>query len=105
MTIWMIILSSALLVYAIRVSGILLLSKRTIPPTLQRGLQFVPVTVLPAIIAQELCIQQGAPAIALDNPRLLAGVIAIMIAWRLKNTILTIVAGMAVLFILQAFLG
>jgi branched-subunit amino acid transport protein len=35
------------------------------------------------------------------NTRLLAGIAAILVAWFSKNTLLTILAGMIVLFVLQ----
>jgi branched-subunit amino acid transport protein len=40
----------------------------------------------------------------LDNVRLLAGLIAVVVAWFSKNTLITIIAGMVVLFLLQLFL-
>ena len=39
----------------------------------------------------------GSVHLALDNPRLLAGILAGAIAWRTRNTLLTIVAGMLAL--------
>ncbi len=39
--------------------------------------------------------------LSLGNTRLLAGVIAILVAWYTKNTLLTILAGMLALLILQ----
>ena len=39
------------------------------------------------------------------NPRLLAGIIAALVAWRTRNTMLTILAGMAALWIVQALMG
>jgi branched-subunit amino acid transport protein len=39
----------------------------------------------------------------LDNHRLLAGVVAVLVAWFSKNIFITIVAGMIALFLLQFF--
>ena len=39
----------------------------------------------------------GSVHIGLDNPRLLAGILAGVIAWRTRNTLLTIAAGMLAL--------
>jgi branched-subunit amino acid transport protein len=39
------------------------------------------------------------------NPQLWAGVLAIAVAWRTRNVLLTIAAGMAALLVLQLLLG
>ena len=98
--IWSILAVAGLLTYLIRLSFIALLDRWSPPRWVSRALRFVPPAVLAAIILPELLIRENhfLPA----NPRLLAGVVAAGIAWRTKNVILTIVAGMAVLIIIQA---
>ena len=49
----------------------------------------------------ELLIQGGSLDISFTNTRLIAGIIAIAVAWFSRNTLLTILIGMAALFILQ----
>jgi branched-subunit amino acid transport protein len=77
------------------------MDKLQLPPLLQRALRFVPAAALTAIITPELLIQNGAIFLSPANARLIAGVIAIVIAWRTKNTLLTIGAGMIALWVLQ----
>jgi branched-subunit amino acid transport protein len=72
-----------------------------LPPLLQRALRFVPAAALTAIITPELLIRDGAIFLSPMNARLIAGVIAMVVAWRTKNTLLTIAAGMIALWILQ----
>jgi branched-subunit amino acid transport protein len=48
-----------------------------------------------------LLIRDGAIFLSPMNARLIAGVIAMVVAWRTKNTLLTIAAGMIALWILQ----
>jgi branched-subunit amino acid transport protein len=91
--------------YGIRLSFILLWGKIKLPPTVQRGLRFVPVSVLSAIIFPEILRPGGAWNISPLNPRLLAGVIAALVAWRTRSAVLTIVVGMAALWGLQAVFG
>ena len=43
--------------------------------------------------------------LSLGNTRLLAGIVAILVAWFTKNTLLTILAGMIALLLLQLFIG
>jgi branched-subunit amino acid transport protein len=63
------------------------------------------VAVLSAIILPELTNPNGTLFLSCRNPQLLAGAVAILVAWRTRNVILTIVAGMAALLIFQAILG
>ncbi len=69
---------------------------------LRRALRFVPVTVLTAIFLPEMLLKNGVLDVTFGNPRFLAGVVGILVAWRTKNVLLTIIAGMAALWLLQA---
>ncbi len=68
---------------------------------MRRALHYVPPAVLSAIIFPEILFQEGALDLSLGNTRLLAGLIAILAAWFSKNTLFTILVGMAALLILQ----
>jgi branched-subunit amino acid transport protein len=76
-----------------------------VPDWFQRALRFVPAAVLSAIILPELVTRNSGLDLSWHNPQLLSGILAILVAWRTKNVILTIVAGMAALLVLQALLG
>jgi len=101
---WITIISVGLLTFGIRLSFIVFLGKAHIPPLLQQALRFVPVAVLSAVIAPDLFLPKGALDLSPWNARLIAGIIAILVAWRTKNVLLTIGVGMASLLILQALL-
>jgi branched-subunit amino acid transport protein len=90
-----------LITFGFRLSFIALMDRLRLPPLLNRALRFVPAAALTAIITPELFIQNGAILLSPVNARLIAGVIAIVIAWRTKNTLLTIAAGMVALWVLQ----
>jgi len=84
---------------------ILLLGRVPIPPLIRRALRFVPPAVLSALIFPELFLQPGGTLnLSPANPRLLAGALAALVAWRRKNALLAIAAGMLALWILQAVL-
>lgn len=100
MTTWLIIIAMGVVTYAIRLSMIGAVGRLHIPPLLQRALRFVPPAVLSAIIFPELLAPGGALDLSLANVRLLAGLAAVVIAWRTRNTLLTIAVGMAVLWLL-----
>jgi branched-subunit amino acid transport protein len=103
MAIWLTLIIIGLLTFLTRLSFIALLERLKTPPVVQRALRFVPIAVLTAIFVPELILPNGALDITPGNPRLLAGLVAILVAWRTKNVILTIVAGM-VIFLLMRYL-
>ena len=99
---WLIILAMGLVTYAIRLSLIGVINQLTLPPIVMRGLRFVPPAVLSAIILPEVLQPAGSIDVSLANPRLLAGIIAALVAWRTRNIVATVVAGLAVVWIIQA---
>lgn len=105
MNIWLVMLIGGLLTFATRLSFILLLDRISVPDWFRRSLRFVPAAVLSAIILPELTNPNGNLFISWRNPQLLAGMVAILVAWRTKNVILTIAVGMAALLIFQMLLG
>ena len=102
MNLWWIMLAGGLLTFGTRLSFIFLLDRLTPPPWLYRGLRFVPVAVLTAIISPELLLHSGSFDFSLANYRLLAGLVAGIVAWKTRSAFLTILVGMAFLLALQA---
>jgi branched-subunit amino acid transport protein len=100
--IWLTIFAVGILTYATRLSFILLFGRSAIPAQLRRTLRFVPPAVLTAIIFPELFLPQGSLDLSLGNSRLLAGILAALVAWRTKNVVVTILIGMAALLALEA---
>jgi len=93
----LLILGLALASFIPRASFILLFARWPVPAPVQRALRYVPAAVFSAILVPELVLTAGSLHIGLDNPRLLAGIVGGVIAWRTRNTLLTIVAGMLAL--------
>lgn len=101
MNIWLVMLLGGLLTYGMRLSFIYLLGRFDVPETIRRALRFVPPAVLSAIIAPDLLMPANHLDFSFGNHRLLAGLVAILVAWRTKNMLLTILAGFAALLVLQ----
>ena len=101
MNIWLIMFIGGLLTFGMRFSLIYLFGRFQVPETMRRALHYVPPAVLSAIIFPELFFQAGRLDLSLGNTRLLAGIIAILTAWFSRNTLITILVGMAALLILQ----
>jgi len=104
-TLWLTMFGMGAITYGIRLSFILLWGKITMPPTLQCSLRFVPPAVLSAIIFPEILHHGGTWNVSPLNPRLLAGIIAALVAWRTRNTMLTILVGMVALWVVQAVMS
>jgi branched-subunit amino acid transport protein len=105
MNIWLTIILAGILTYAIRLSFIVLQDRIKMPDLIQRALRFVPPAVFTAVFLPELLLSDGSLNFSLGNARLLAGLLAILVAWRTKNTMLTILVGMLALWILQLLVG
>jgi branched-subunit amino acid transport protein len=102
MSLWLTVLTMGLVTYAIRLSLIGGLGRVELPPFIRRALRYVPPAVLTAIIFPELLLPGGRFDLSLANARLLAGVLAALVAWRSRNVVLTVAAGMLVLWLLRA---
>ena len=105
MSVWLILLAAGFVTFATRLSFILLLHRIKVPNWFTRSLRLVPPAVLSAIILPGLVSGTHGTDFSFHNPQIIAGGLAILVAWRTKNVILTILAGMAALLILRFFLG
>ena len=100
-SIWVVMIVVGALTFLTRLSFIALAGRWDAPPLFRSALRFVPVAILTAIVVPELVMHTGTLDLSLTNPRLLAGLLAIFVAWRTKNTVLTIVVGMTAFWVLQ----
>jgi len=103
-TIWRLLIAMGAVTYATRISMIALLGRVEIPGVIRRALRYVPPAVLSAIIAPALLRPDGPLDLSASNLRLLAGLVAILVAWVSKNVMLTIAAGMGAFWLLNTFL-
>lgn len=85
----------ALATMVTRIPVLITLSRRELPSGVRSALHYVPPAVLAAIIAPIVLLDEGKPYLALDNAMLAASLIAVLISWRTRNLLLTIVVGMA----------
>jgi branched-subunit amino acid transport protein len=87
----------------IRYSFILIMDKVTLPDLVHRMLRFIPASVLPALIFPAVFLHQSGDAVAWAGmERTAAWLAAVLIAWKTRNILATIAAGMAVLWLLKA---
>lgn len=101
LAVWLTIAAAGIATFLIRLSFIAAHGRITMPLWFTRGLTFVPVAVLSAIILPEILVQNDMLNWSPLNPRLLAGLVAVAAAWRTKNVWVTITVGLAALWLLQ----
>src|SRR5690242_4257912 len=95
--VWLTIVACGIVTYATRLSFIALHERIIVPNWFREALTFVPVAVLSAIILPEILVPNDTLNLSVLNPRLLAGILATIVAWRTKNVWVTIAVGMVAL--------
>ena len=105
MKVWLVILFLGGLTFFGRTSFILWFSHWDMPFWLQKALRFVPVAAFSALIAPAILRPDGDLDLSLLNPKLLAALAAIGVAWYGRNIILTVVFGMLTLWLATWFLA
>lgn len=99
--VWGVIGTIGLGTWLIRLSFIALLGRvEHVPPLMASILRLIPAAVLAAIVAPALTHSTG--TFDLGTARFVAGVVAGLVAWRTRNVLATIGAGMAALWGLDA---
>ncbi|WDY59435.1 AzlD domain-containing protein [Pseudomonas sp. PSKL.D1] len=87
--------------FAIRLSFIEFYGALRIPPLLRRALVYVPASVLAALVLPAVVFADKQPAIDWSNPQIPAAIVAGLVAWRTRSTLLTLAAGMGALWLLK----
>lgn len=102
---FLLILGMTAVTFGVRYPVLTLVGKLKLPEIVLRALRYVPSAVLSAIIFPAVVFPDGPQMrLGLDNPRVLAVIVAGLVSWKTKNLLLTIVVGMVALWILQVFL-
>lgn len=100
--IWMVIALLGLGTFLIRYSFIGIIGNRELPEWLLRHLRYVPVAVLPGLVAP-LVVWPAATDGHPDPARLLAAAMALLIGAIFKSTLGAITGGMGMLYLVQYF--
>ncbi len=104
LTLWLAILFMGAGTFALRWSFIGWMERFDEPSWLRGVLKFVPVSVMAALVVAGLLHSGAFESAKPLNPRLLAALIASIVAIRTKSLLLTIALGMTSLWVLQYFL-
>ena len=99
---WIVIVVVGALNYASRLSFIAFFARRTMPAALARALKFVPAAMLTALVLPMIVTPFPAGDVAGINPKILAGLLAGVVAFFTHSTLKTLATGMVALWLLQA---
>ena len=99
---WFLIAVMGLITYSFRLSVVV--GQVELPSLARRALRYVPFAVLTALFVPEMLFPapNNTFDLSLGNARLLAGALAIIVAFRTRNVLLTVGAGMVTLWLLLA---
>jgi branched-subunit amino acid transport protein len=102
--IWTVIIGLAVATYVIRFSFLGMLAGRKLPDTLTRALGFVPVTVLPALIAP-MVLAGPIEGQGIDAAKIAAAVAALVLGMITRNVLGAIFGGVAGFALVSALGG
>jgi branched-subunit amino acid transport protein len=100
--VWVAILLAGAGTYAMRASFLLAADRLArVPPSVERLLRQIPPAALASLVVPALLRPEG--ELDLVSPRLVAGLVAAVVAWRTRNVAATLAVGMGLLVLLDAF--
>lgn len=98
---WLIVAAVTVGLFAVRLSFMQLFQwADDIPDEVDRLLRLVPPAVLAALVVPDVVFIDGGLALSPANHRLLAGAVAVVVAWYTEDILRTLLVGMGVLWIL-----
>jgi branched chain amino acid efflux pump len=100
---WLLIFCMAAVTYLPRYLPFAFSGAVTIPPNIKQALEFVPIAVLTAIIAQSAIIRDGSIELSLANHHALAALAAFICALTWDKLPVTVIVGLAVFASLRLF--
>ncbi len=104
-SVWLLIISLSLLTFLLRGSFLLFANKLELPKSFDRVFRYIPAAILAALVGPAFIKNEGVIDYSFTNPYLLAGLAAVLIAWRTKSILITLVAGMLCLWLFRWWLA
>lgn len=97
MKVWWVMICCGVMTFALRLSFIAVEGRMTFPSWFRQVLPLVPVAALTALVMPELLAPHGVWWLSWHNGRLVAGVVAILIAATTRSVLWTLVGGFSTL--------
>ena len=93
---WLLITGMVILTFIPRLLPMAMANRFHISPLLRQALEFVPIAVLTAIVAQVALVHDGELDIAANNPYIYGAMAAVVVALRSQHLFTTVIAGLLV---------
>ena len=100
---WAIVCAGGAVTLLARASFIVLPPEIRVPEWLQRGLKYVAAAVLPALVLPDVLFRDVPTGEVINVFRVIAALLAILVAWKTRNIFATLGVGMVALWLLQYF--
>lgn len=91
--------------YFMRSIFILRGAKTTLPRVFEQSLKYVGPAVLSSLVAVSIAQGAGIMGVIAPRPETVGMVVCVLVAWWRKSVVLTVVVGLAVVWLLQAVMG
>ena len=101
---WLSIIIAGILTYFTRMTMIALVSRDMLGDRIKAVLAYVPSAVFPAIIFPTIFINDYGSFIEMNDPKIFASIVAIMVGYFSRNVIATILSGLISYWIILFFL-
>ena len=101
---WLSIIIAGILTYFTRMTMIALVSRDMLGDRIKAVLAYVPSAVFPAIIFPAIFINDYGNFIEMNDPKIFAAIVAIVVGYFSKNVIATILSGLISYWIILFFL-
>ena len=98
-SIWILFGALAAANFLLRALFVLIFGRMDIPPFVRAFLPFIPAAALSALVTTQVLLAPAVPGMVV-NPRLIAWLGAMFVAWKTRNVFATIVSGMVLLHLL-----
>ena len=98
------VLGMGIVTLALRASFLFLPPDTRLPELFERGLRYIAAAVLPALIVPDVIFSGPAAQGVLDPLRILAALVAGLVAWWTRSVLATLAAGLGVLLFLKWWL-
>lgn len=100
----LLVIAMSIVTFSARYSMIAILGRWKVSPIVTSALAYVPIAAFAAIAAPDLLLRDGSIAFGLASPRLVAGIAAVFVAYFSRSVLLTLGAGMGVMWLIQALI-
>ena len=101
---WLLILAIGAATFSLRYAFFFIFGRYAVPQWIRTILPFIPAAALSALVAPKVVELPLAPDL-FAQPRFLAWLAAMAVAWRTRNIFLTIACGMVLLWVVEWVLG